>query len=82
MGVYMRLVTRWNPSNGKLLQSIPVPATQVTSCAFGGPDLTQLYLTSARINLNEAELVKQPHAGGLFLATPGVRGIPAYEFGA
>lgn len=73
-------VTRWNPANGKLLQTIPVPATQSTACWFGGPRLDVLYITSARIGLDERALAKQPHAGGLFRVRPGVRGLEAYEF--
>ncbi|HIJ73552.1 MAG TPA: SMP-30/gluconolactonase/LRE family protein [Candidatus Hydrogenedentes bacterium] len=74
-------VTRWNPSNGELLQSIHVPARLVTSCAFGGPNLEQLYITTARVTLDEAALRELPLAGSVFRAEPGVRGIPAYEFG-
>lgn len=73
-------VSRWDPTSGELLQTISVPATQVTACAFGGPDLDQLYITTARIRLDEQALADQPHAGGLFRARPGVRGVEAYEF--
>lgn len=73
-------VTRWNPTSGELLQTIEVPSPQVTACAFGGPELDQLYITSARNNLDEETLAKYPHAGGLFVAEPGVQGIEAYEF--
>jgi sugar lactone lactonase YvrE len=74
-------VTRWDPSTGTLLESIPVPARRVTSCAFGGPNLDELFITTARTGLSAAELVRQPHAGGLFRARPGVTGVPAFEFG-
>lgn len=68
-------VTRWNPLAGKLLTKINLPVSQVTSCAFGGPKLDRLYITSARIGRD-----KEPLAGGLFCVDPGVRGIPACEF--
>lgn len=74
-------VSRWDPRTGALLETVRVPAAQVSSCAFGGPDLNDLYITTARQNLSEADLVGQPHAGGLFRTRPGVRGIPAFEFG-
>ena len=74
-------VSRWDPSNGKLIQKISVPATNVTNCTFGGPSLDRLYITTAREGLDEAALGQQPHAGGLFCATPGVSGLPAVEFG-
>ncbi|MFC5471513.1 SMP-30/gluconolactonase/LRE family protein [Cohnella suwonensis] len=73
-------VTRWNPNTGKQLEYVPVPASQVTSCTFGGPNLDKLYITTARIGLNEEELTKQPHAGGLFCAELVIRGTPAVPF--
>jgi sugar lactone lactonase YvrE len=53
---------------------------RVTSCAFGGPELDTLFLTSARQKLTEAQLAAQPQAGGLFRVRPGVRGLPAFSF--
>lgn len=73
-------VTCWDPRTGSLKQTIHVPASQVTSCAFGGPDLDELYITTARIGLTPEELVDQPHAGGVFRARPGVAGVEAAEF--
>ena len=59
---------------------VRVPATYVTSCAFGGADLGDLYITTARIKLSEADRASQPLAGGLFRARPGVRGRPPHRF--
>lgn len=73
-------VTRWDPNSGSLLSEIPVPAAQTSSCAFGGPNLDELYITTARIRISDDDLVKQPHAGGLFRARAGVQGVPAFEF--
>ena len=73
-------VTRWNPQTGELLRTIRLPVARVTSCAFGGPELDTLYLTSARQNLTEPQLAAQPLAGGLFRVRPGVRGLPAFAF--
>ncbi len=73
-------VTHWDPRTGKQLGVVEVPASQVTSCAFGGPNLDELYITCARIDLSEEQLQKEPHAGGLFKASPGVRGVPAVAF--
>ena len=73
-------VTQWNPESGSLEQTIPIPASRVTSCAFGGPNLDDLYITTARTGLGQDELAEQPHAGGLFRVRPGARGIDAYEF--
>ncbi len=73
-------VTRWDPRAGTLEQTIPIPALRVTSCAFGGENLDELYVTTARIRMTETQLAEQPHAGGVFRVRPGVRGIEAHEF--
>lgn len=69
----------FNPQ-GELISEIEVPASQSSSCAFGGSDLGDLYITSARTGLTEEQLAKEPHAGGLFRARPGVKGRPANRF--
>ncbi len=74
-------VTRWDPRTGTMLQTIRLPVARVTSCAFGGPELDTLFITTARDGLTEAQLASQPLAGGLFALRPGVRGLPAPEFG-
>lgn len=73
-------VGRWDPTSGRLLERIPVPARRVTSCAFGGPALEDLYITTARTGLDERSLAEEPLAGGLFRVRPGVAGIPAVPF--
>ena len=73
-------VACWDPESGKLLAQVRLPVSNVTSCAFGGRDLDELYITTARILLTEQELAKQPEAGGLFVVRPGVSGIPAVPF--
>ncbi len=56
---------------------LPVPVSQPTSCAFGGPDLADLYITSARVGLTEAQLAAQPLAGRLLHVRPGPIGLPS-----
>jgi len=73
-------ITRWNPDTAENLGQIDLPCARVTSCAFGGPNFDQLYITSARTGLDEEALKDQPLAGGLFLATPGVTGLKADFF--
>lgn len=73
-------VSRWNPDTGSLIQHIEVPASQVTSCCFGGEDLDELYITTARNGLSEDKLVETPHAGGVFRVRPGVKGQPTYRY--
>ncbi|MDA0578739.1 MAG: SMP-30/gluconolactonase/LRE family protein [Verrucomicrobia bacterium] len=73
-------VVCWNPQNGKAVARIDIPAARATSCAFGGPQLAQLYITTARTGASPEELQREPHAGGLFIAEPGVTGAPVAEF--
>jgi sugar lactone lactonase YvrE len=74
-------ITRWNPQTGKLLEQIPLPAKNVTSCAFGGTNLNELYITSARVGLDDADLTAYRHSGSLMRLTTKVQGMPTFEFG-
>lgn len=74
-------VSRWNPASGEQLGHISVPATQVTSCCFGGAALDELYITTARTGLSDAQLADQPLAGGIFRARPGVVGTAMTRYG-
>jgi len=74
------MVGRWNPGNGELLNAIRLPVSRPTSCAFGGENGDELFITSARTGLTEGALANQPLAGGIFKCRPGVRGGPTWEF--
>jgi sugar lactone lactonase YvrE len=74
-----RAVRRYS-ADGSLLQEVALPVHQVTSCAFGGDDLGDLYITSATRGLSAADLEGQPGAGGVFRCRPGVTGPPAYAY--
>ena len=65
---------------GEIEERIEMPVQRPTSCAFGGPDLDRLYVTSASIGLDKDSLQMQPCAGGLFLLETGARGIPDVPF--
>jgi sugar lactone lactonase YvrE len=71
---------RFTP-DGRLDTVVRLPARQVTSAAFGGPDLGTLYITTARQGYTESDRRQQPHAGDIFACTPGVPGRPPYLFG-
>lgn len=75
-------VARWDPVTGEKLFSVMLPVSQVTSCAFGGDQLDQLYITSARKGLGHEALDKEPYAGALFVYnTEGeFHGVPANRF--
>jgi sugar lactone lactonase YvrE len=70
---------RYTPA-GVLDTVVRLPARQVTSAAFGGPDLATLYITCASQGLTPAERADQPHAGDIFACTPGVPGRPPFLF--
>lgn len=74
-------VQRYDPVTGTLLQVITVPAPFTSSCAFGGPDLTTLFITSARGGLSPQQLQAFPLSGNVFAAVPGVAGVAACFFG-
>ena len=73
-------ITRFTP-DGQVERVIEMPVSQVTSVAFGGPELDRLFVTSAAIGLSAEEREEQPLAGGLFELDPGVKGLPAGQFG-
>ena len=72
-------VARFSP-DGAIDRIVKVPADKVTSCAFGGPDLDILYITTARYEATEDDRRRQPQAGGLFAVRPSVRGLPRARF--
>ena len=74
------MIGRWDPETGELIARIEVPAPNVTSCAFGGPDLNILYITTAGGD-DPKMLENYPLAGSVFRAYPGVKGVKADFFG-
>jgi sugar lactone lactonase YvrE len=60
--------------DGELLSVVEVPTKNVTSVAFGGPGLDELYITTARLGRDD------PSAGGVFVVRPGITGPPASAF--
>ncbi|MFX0557828.1 SMP-30/gluconolactonase/LRE family protein [Maribacter sp. CXY002] len=74
-------VTRWDPNTGELLYRIKLPAAKITSCTFGGTQLNDLFITSAKADLTDEELKNQPLAGSLFvIKNCGYQGVPAFKF--
>ena len=72
-------VIRFTP-DGRIDREIHLPVSQVTMCAFGGPDLRTLFITTAREGLDDTALAKEPLAGGLFAVDAGVQGLPEPRF--
>ncbi len=74
-------VRRYSPS-GELLAVLPVPVSQPSCPAFGGPGLEDLYVTTAWESMTEAERAADPLAGHLLhTRVNGVRGLPVGQFG-
>ncbi len=73
-------IVRYAP-DGRIDHVVDMPVSQPSSCAFGGPGRSTLYVTSAREDLDGAALEKEPQAGGLFALETGVRGLalPRYQ---
>lgn len=67
---------------GDVRQTVSLPCSQITSCAFGGPNFTTLYITSAAVGLSKEQLQREPLAGGLFAIELDVPGMPADVFRA
>lgn len=66
-----------NAKTGEIIRKIDVPSLQTTSVAFGGPNLDELYVVSAKFNYTEEELKKYPQGGCTFRITGlGVKGYP------
>ncbi len=73
-------VRRYNPQ-GHLVGVVKLPTSRVTSCNFGGTDLTDLYITTADFKINDDGFPHEPEAGYVFKCNPGVSGLPSYPFG-
>lgn len=63
-------------ADGALKETHSMPVSRPTSVAFGGEDMRLLFVTSARDGLSEAELAKQPNAGGVFVIETDAVGQP------
>ena len=72
-------LNRYSPE-GELVAEIRLPVAKITSCCFGGPELRDLYVTTRRDGLSDAEVAEQPLAGALLRLDVGVAGLPTDTF--
>ena len=70
-------IRRFDGVDGSLTKEIRFAASRITSCAFGGAALNQLFVTSARDDDPNNE---NPEAGMTFMVDPGVSGLPVPAF--
>lgn len=66
--------------DGAPLRAIALPVSQPTCVAFGGPAMDLLFVTSARVELDQRELEQQPSAGNVFIYQMDVSGIADARF--
>lgn len=72
-------ITRYSPE-GEILQVVPMPVPNITSCTFAGDNLDMMYITTARIGIDESNLHQYPLAGSFFSFKPDVKGLPTPLF--
>jgi sugar lactone lactonase YvrE len=72
-------VHRYSP-DGELRQVLQVPAEQCTCCAFGGPGLNRLYVTTATEGWADYQRGAKPGAGLVYRFDANVTGLPAAPF--
>lgn len=65
-------------SAGTLRDVLELPVSNVTSCAFGGPSMDTLFITTSREGLGDDS--EEPAAGAVFVAEAGVRGSAPHSF--
>lgn len=70
-----------DPETAEELGRVVLPASQVTTCAFGGADLRTLFITTARVGLTPEQLATEPLAGSVFAVEIDSPGVPAHLFG-
>ena len=73
-------VVCYHGQTGAELHRIHVPVSQPSSCAFGGPGLDNLYITTARQDLSESVLAAEPTAGSIYQIKLPVKGRAAASF--
>lgn len=72
-------LTRYDPA-GKIERVVKLPVPNPTSCVFGGPDLKDLYVTSAWLLMSDAERQAAPGSGDLFVIHTDIQGLAEPKF--
>lgn len=65
-----------NPDSKAIEEVVSFPVSKITSCAFGGEKMDQLFITSAKVQVNEKD---EPMAGKTFVVSLGVKGLPSFN---
>ena len=67
-------LVRYRP-DGSIERRLKLPVSQPSCVAFGGPDLDILFVTTARVDLNEEQLLSEPLAGALLVYQTDLKGL-------
>ncbi|TWT84817.1 L-arabinolactonase [Planctomycetes bacterium CA13] len=70
----------YDGNTGKQIDCIAVPAPQVTACCFGGDDLNELFITTAKTGLDNTAKTASPLSGGVFRCPMSVKGTASHPF--
>lgn len=65
---------------GEVLQELKVPASQTSCVAFGGPDLSWLFVTTGREHMSEEQIAAEPESGNVFIYQTDTKGLSADYF--
>ena len=65
-----------NPDSKAIEEVVSFPVSKITSCAFVGEKMDQLFITSAKVQVNEKD---EPMAGKTFVVSLGVQGLPSFN---
>ena len=69
-------VVRFDPASGKMLQQVDFPAAETTACAFGGPKLDRLFVTTG-----VKKSADEPDGGKIFVIDGiGIKGVKAVAY--
>ncbi len=72
-------VDRYDP-DGNIERSIQLPVSRPTSLAFGGANMSTLFITTSTLSLTTEDLHKEPLAGSLFSVETGIKGLKQNSF--
>lgn len=67
-------------ANGNLTHIVELPVRQVTSCCFGGADMSELFITTAQNGMDSEALSREPLAGSLFRVHTSFQGSKSNRF--
>jgi sugar lactone lactonase YvrE len=72
-------ITRYDP-DGKVERVVKMPVPNPVACCFGGPDLKDLYVTTAWGWLSDAERAAAPGCGDLWIIHTDIQGLPEPKY--